>query len=390
MTILHLDCSAGAAGDMILAALIDAGAEIEPIRKQLDRIGLPVQISTTEVTRAGMRGLQLVIDSGPLTSVGNYQGAVRLVKEAGLDSEVEGPALAVLDRLAEAEARVHAMDKSEVHLHELDATDTIVDVVGVAAAMAGLEIEKVSASAVASGTGTIQTEHGSLPLPAPAVLELLMGAPIYSRPIEAELITPTGAAILAQWVSEFGEMPPMRITGTGYGAGSRDLQVPNLVRAIIGEPADKAVERAEALLVEANIDDMNPEFYEYVIDRLFEAGASDVWLVPAIGKYGRPLSILSVLASPSTEQPVRDIILQETSTLGLRTTPVEKWFLERTWIEVRVEGQTVRAKVAKRGTEILNIAPEYSDCAEVARRTGLPLKQIFQQAISEASRALGR
>lgn len=387
--LLYLDCSSGASGDMILAALIDAGAPIEPIRQQLSRVDLPIQISTHEVTRTGMRALQLVIEAGPFTSVGSYEGAIQLVKEASYEPRVAEPALAVLDRLAEAEARVHGAKKEEVHLHELDATDTIVDVVGVAAALAWLEVDKIISSPVASGTGTIETDHGSITLPAPAVLEILRGAPLYSRPINAELVTPTGAAILAQWASEFGGIPPMNIANTGYGAGARELGFPNVLRAIVGEPVGTSIEKAEAVLVEANIDDMNPEFYEYVMDRLFEAGASDAWLVPAIGKHGRPVNVLTVLTPAAIEGAVKEILLTETSTLGLRTTPADKWMLERAWVDVHVEGETIRVKVAKRDGQIVNVSPEYADCAEAARRTGRPLKQIFAEAAAEASRALG-
>lgn len=387
--ILYLDCTAGAAGDMILAALIDAGAEVEAVKKQISQIDIPVQVSTTEVRRAGLRALQLVIEAPPFSPIGSYEAAVRLVRDADLDPEVEARALGVLRRLAEAEARVHGEKKTDVAFHEIDATDTIVDAVGVAAAMAWLEIDTVVVSAVATGAGTVDTEHGALPLPAPAVLELLRGAPVYQRPIEAELITPTGAAILIEWASRFGDMPPMVVSRTGYGAGSRDLAIPNVVRATVGEPVESSIEQTDALVVEANIDDMNPEFYEFVAERLFEAGVSDVWIVPAIGKYGRPVSVLSVLTPSTLQAAVREIILAETSTLGLRTTPVSKWMLDRNWIEVRVEGQTIRVKVARRDTEIVNIAPEYADCAEAARSTGRPLKQIFQQAINEASRALG-
>lgn len=386
--LLYLECSSGASGDMVLAALIDAGAEIEPIRKQLSRIDLPIEIATEEVTRAGIRGLHLRVSAG-LTSVGSYAGAVRLIEEAALDEPVAQPALAILHRLVEAEAHVHGESQDDVNFHELDASDTIVDVVGVAAAIAWLEVDRVICSPVATGTGFITTEHGTLPNPAPTVLELLEGAPLYSRPIEAELITPTGAAIIAHFAGEFGNMPLMKISRTGYGAGTRDLETPNLLRAILGEAAETSVDKAEAVLIEANIDDMNPELYEYVMERLFQAGASDVWLVPAIGKSGRPMNTLTVLAPSNIEESVRDIVLDETSSLGLRTTLVEKWMSERISIEVRVQGQTIRVKIGKRAGRVANIAPEYADCAEAARSTGLPIKQIFHQATLEASRTLG-
>lgn len=369
---------------MILAALIDAGAEFQAVRKQIARLNLPLSIDTEEVKRGGFRALRLVFPM-PLPEVGGYEAATRIVVEAGLDPEVEGPAMEVLSLLASAESSVHG---GEPHFHEIDAADTLVDIVGVAAAIAQLGIERVSVSPIGTGQGTVATQHGEIPLPAPAVLELLRSAPIFGRPVDGELITPTGAAILARWATSFGPMPGMRIQKTGYGAGSKEMTIPNFVRAVIGEPLDKTTEHTGAVLVEANIDDMNPEFYEYVIEKLFEAGASDAWLVPAIGKRGRPVQVLTVLASESVEAAVREIVLSETSTLGLRTTPVVKWMLDRTTIEVRVRGHAIRVKVATRGDSVTNVAPEYSDCHEAARQSGATLKDIFREATAEAIKEL--
>jgi uncharacterized protein (DUF111 family) len=201
------------------------------------------------------------------------------------------------------------------------------------------------------------------------------------RDVDAELVTPTGAAIIATFAGSFGVMPPMTVRAVGYGAGEREIDgLPNVVRLILGEALTSAAEAVEELLLEATIDDMSPELYEYVVERLFDAGASDVWLVPAVGKRGRPATVLTVLAAPEREAAVRAVIVAETSTIGLRATPVRKWMLARDWITVDVEGHPVRVKIAREAGEVRNAAPEYQDCAAVARQTGLPLKTVFQHA----------
>lgn len=376
--IAYFDCFAGASGDMILAALLDAGASIDAVRKAIGQIDVgPVEIDTAAVERSGLRATQLVIDGTPK----EVHEIPALIRSAGLDPQIEAPSLATLGLLAAAEARVHGTTADQVHFHELDGLDTIVDVVGAAAAIKDLGITKVISSPVATGSGTVQTSHGTLPLPPPAVVELLKGRPIYSVPVQAELLTPTGAALLAHWASDFGDLPPMTLKSIGYGAGTRVFpEFPNLLRVIIGDAIGAEPAPAEEVLLEANIDDMNPEFYGYVAERLFDAGADDVWMVPAIGKRGRPATILSVLGPSNLETALRDLILTETSTIGVRSAPVRKHVLERNWVEVVVEGFAIRVKIATREGRVVNIAPEYSDCAEAARQGGLPLKEVFRRA----------
>lgn len=386
MKVAYIDCSSGASGDMILAALIDGGAELEAVTKQISRIdfGPPVELTVAMVTKSGLRAAQLHIEGAGDARVESIGESIAKVRHAHLDSEVEAGAIGVLERLGAAEAKVHGVGVDEVHLHEIGDADTIVDAVGVAAAFASLGIDRVYSSPVATGTGTVTTRHGVLGVPAPAVLELLNGAEIYGRGVAAELVTPTGAAILAQYASSFGEMPPFIVESQGYGAGRADLPFPNVLRVIIGSvPAEQSIQSRD-VLIEANIDDMNPEIYEYVIERLFEAGADDAWIVPAIGKRGRPASIVSILTSREREPAVREVLLEETSSIGVRTSPVTKWALDREWTSVDVEGHTVRVKIARKAGKILNIAPEYADCAEAARRTGLPLKEVFRRASAAA------
>src|SRR5882672_10999551 len=329
--IAYLDCFSGASGDMILAALVDAG----------------------------------------------------------LDPEVAARATSILGRLARAEAKVHGVEVGEVRFHELDGVDTIVDVVGSAAAFASLGAGHVVASPVATGTGVVPSRHGPLPLPAPAVLELLGGGSIYGRSVEAELITPTGAAILAEYAESFGKMPSMTVSSVGYGAGSRELEIPNVLRVVLGEPSgDSAVEPAEGVedrMVEATVDDMNPELYPFVLERLTAAGAIDAWIVPVIGKSGRPAQVIQVLAPTHAEEAVRDTLIAETSTIGVRATSVRRWMLPRRWVEVEVGGVAVRVKVAYRDEVAVNVAPEYADCAEAARTLAIPLKEVYRAALAEAA-----
>jgi uncharacterized protein (TIGR00299 family) protein len=285
---------------------------------------------------------------------------------------------------------VHRVPAEEIHFHEVGAVDALVDVVGSALLLDQLGVGEVWASPVATGSGLTRSEHGVLPVPAPAVLELLRGAPLRAGGVEAELTTPTGAAILAASASRFGELPPVRTARVGYGAGGRrHRELPNLLRVILGEragePGGEPGEGGDGgLVLEANIDDMTPELAPWVLDRLVEAGAADVWFTPIHMKRGRPGITLSVLCPPGTEAALRAVLWRETSTLGVRGLPVRKWMLERRVIEVGVAGGKARVKLGlDRGT-VVNVAPEYADCARLAGQTGLPLKEVMARAQAAA------
>jgi uncharacterized protein (TIGR00299 family) protein len=389
--IAYLDCFSGASGDMILAALVDAGADLAAVESQLTALGIPFELTFTTVHRCGLRACKVDISApdGTWTVMRTYEDGLRLVRGADLDPEVASRAVSILRRLAMAEATVHGVEIGEVHFHELDGVDTIVDVVGSAAAFASLGAGTVVASPVATGTGVVPSRHGPLPLPAPAVLQLLGGASLYGRTVEAELITPTGAAILAEYAESFGRMPPMTVSSVGYGAGSRELEIPNVLRVVVGEPSDQTggdrAEGVEDLMVEATLDDMSPELYPFVLERLTAAGAIDAWVVPVIGKAGRPAQVIQVLAPPHAEEAVRDTLIAETSTIGVRASPVRRWMLPRRWVEVEVGGVTVRVKVAFRDDVAVNVAPEYADCAQAARALGMPLKEVYRAALTAAA-----
>lgn len=388
--IAYLDCFSGASGDMILGALLDAGADLGFVRSRLESLGIPFELTVTAVRRCGIRATKVDVAAPEGTSsvMRTYGDAMRLLEGSSLDGALAVRAASIFGRLARAEAHVHGLPMGEVHFHELDGVDTIVDVVGAVSAFADLGADQVVASPVASGTGMVPSRHGPLPLPAPAVLEILGGGSLYSRDVEAELITPTGAAILAEFAGSFGRMPEMAVARTGYGAGTRELDIPNVLRVIVGEPVAAAGgmgQTVEDLLIEATIDDSNPEVYPYVLERLVASGAVDAWITPVIGKWGRPAQVVSVLAPPGAEGDVVAALFAETSTLGVRVSPVRRWMLARRFVEVTVAGMPVRVKLGVRDGETVNVAPEYADCAEVARAAGLPLKDVYREALAAAA-----
>lgn len=393
--IAYLDCFSGASGDMILGALVDAGAPLDAIEEQLSCLGIPFELTITTVHRNGIRACQVDVSApeGTWSVMRTYADALRLVQDTALRPDIAARAASTLGRLARAESLVHGVPIHNVHFHELDGVDTIVDVVGAAAGFAALGADVIISSPVASGTGMVPSRHGPLPLPAPAVLELLDGRAIYGRDVEAELVTPTGAAIVAEFATSFGKLPAMRISGWGYGAGSRELEIPNVLRLVLGDPLDAPAsgtalpvpEGTEDLLVEATIDDMNPEFYPFVLERLAAAGAVDGWVTPVIGKGGRPAQVLSVLVPPPAEVAVRDVLIAETSTLGVRVATVRRWMLPRRWVSVSIGGHEVRVKVGMRGDTPVNVAPEYADCAAAATALGRPVKEIYREALTAAA-----
>ncbi len=386
------DCFSGASGDMILAALIDAGADARGINKELAKVAPGLSLSEAATQKHGLASTSVSIDQPDDFSASTFSGLSSLLERSELDGPVKRRAMSILARLAAAEASVHGALIRDVHFHEIAGADTVADIVGVSAALEQLGITRCYASAVATGTGTVDTEHGTLPLPAPAVLELLTGAPMRYLPIDAELITPTGAAILAE-TCEFGAPPSMVISSTGYGAGTRDLpDRSNVVRVTLGAEIGRATpgdQLDKAIVIEATIDDMNPEILAYAMERLLGAGALDVWMTPAIGKKGRQATVLSVVSAEDRADALRKVILAETSTLGVRSYAVDRMMLDRKMVEVEVLGHRVGVKVGILSGAPVNVAPEYADCADVAMKTEEPLKRVYQLAL-EAYTALNK
>jgi uncharacterized protein (TIGR00299 family) protein len=390
MTFAYFDCFAGVAGDMVLGALLDAGGSADALRAGLAGVPVgPFELEVTGVERGGIGATQVRVRAGHSPVVRTWAYLRGALGEADLPAPVRNRSLAIFGRLAEAEARVHRKPVDQVHFHEVGAVDAVVDVVGSALLLHDLGVTEVWASSVATGTGLHRGEHGVLPVPAPAVLELLAGVPIYSGGVAAELTTPTGAAILAASAGRFTELPPMRVASVGYGAGTRRHdELPNLLRVLLGERTEGSSAGDGGLVLEANLDDMTPELAPWVLERLLEAGAADVWFTPIHMKRGRPGITLSVLCAPGTDAAVRELLWRETSTLGVRGLPVRKWMLERRVIAVAVPGGKVRVKLGLDGGRVVNLAPEYADCARLASETGRPLKDVMARAQSAAMAAL--
>ena len=387
MKVAYFDCFSGISGNMILGALVDAGLDVERLRAELAR--LPVSdytLSAEKVQRRGLRGTYVEVTISEVGVERHLHHIEEIIAGSDLPDEVKQLSLAIFQRLAKAEAHVHGMPMDHVHFHEVGAVDAIVDVVGAAVGLWLMGIEHVYASPVHVGRGTVTCAHGTLPVPAPATQELLRGVPIYGRDVEAELVTPTGAAILTTLVDEFGAAPPMQVAQVGYGAGSRDLPLPNLLRVSIGDTVTtvEGYEEDVVTVVETNIDDMNPEFYDHVMARLFDAGALDVFLTPIQMKGGRPAAQLTALVTEECMADTLDVLFAETTTIGVRTCPMHRWKLGRERLVVDTRFGPVGVKVARRGDAILNVAPEYQECRRVATQQGLHLKEVFQVALQSA------
>ena len=372
---------------MILGALLDAGARETHVRGHLEGLGLPgweLEVTTTD--RGGFRATRAEFHIENPDHTRTYPSVVAIVESARLPPWIRDKALAAFSLLADAEGRVHGVARDAAHFHEVGADDAILDVVAAFAALADLGVDRVIASPIATGiTGLARTAHGRIPVPSPATAELLAaaGATMFGRGTD-ELITPTGAAILASASHGFGDLPPLRIERVGYGAGGRDLEHPNLLRALVGVAQGDRIP-ADAVLVETNLDDLSPELLPHVLDALLEAGAHDAWVTPVVMKKGRPGFVLSVLGPPERHDALVEIVFGETSTLGLRTTPVHREILDREWVEVEVDGLPVRVKLGRRDGRITTAAPEHDDAAAAARATGLPLKAIYERALRAVS-----
>ena len=394
MTIAYFDCIAGISGDMAFGALLDAGAGFEEVRAHLAKLPIePFDLDVGEVETKGVRATRVSVRPTSAGVIRTYANIRALLDGSDLPPDARELAQRIFRRLAQAEATVHRKEVETVTFHEVGAVDSIVDIVGTALALTMLGVEHTYASAVPTGLGMTSTEHGAMPIPGPAVTELLVGVPVYSKGVAAELTTPTGAAILSAIVQGYGEIPPIRLRSVGYGAGTLDLDFPNVLRVLIGEEAESAREPegqvVEALVLETNVDDLNPELYAYVLDRLFAAGAQDAWLIPIVMKKGRPAVTVRVLCSPQREAELRHILFRETGTLGVRSSAVSKTALERDTLKVETRHGAVAVKVGLLDGRPITIAPEFDDCARIAREAGVPAREIYEEAVRLARAELG-
>jgi uncharacterized protein (TIGR00299 family) protein len=384
--LLYIDAIAGVAGDMLLGALLDAGASEAAVREGLGRLGVDIVHTRTE--RHGIGAARIEVVAAREHAHRDWAAVRELIDTADLPTRAHARAHEAFRRLAEAEGHIHGVPADEVHFHEVGAIDAIADVCGVALALEDLGIDDVVCSPLPAPRGFVRAAHGRLPLPAPATLELLRGAPLYGVDLDVELVTPTGAALVAALASAYGPLPAMTLESTGYGAGSRDTdERPNVVRAIVGVSADSPARRP-AVLLACNLDDLSPELVPDAAEACTDAGALDVWVAPVQMKKGRPGMVLSAIARPDREAAVAEAMLRSTSTLGVRTSALHRYELDREIRTVSVEGRPVAVKLGRLHGEIVNVAPEHDDVAAAARALGKPAKAVWGLAFNEAQREL--
>ncbi|HXE81652.1 MAG TPA: nickel pincer cofactor biosynthesis protein LarC [Vicinamibacterales bacterium] len=421
MKILYFDCFSGAAGDMLLGAFLDSGLPLDDLRRALGSLGVEgYELAAEKVLRAGVSATKFRLierdaaaaavraahghshahthresghrhhEHGP---AGHHHGGhqahrtlheiCHLIDHSALSPAGKDRAKALFTRLAETEAEIHQMPIERVHLHEVGALDSIIDIVGVVFAFEWVKADRVVVSALNVGSGTVQSAHGVYPVPAPATVRLLKGIPIYASGPRAELLTPTGALLLTGYADEFGAMPAMRVQQVGYGAGDRDFpDTPNVVRLVIGESAERVA--AERLVVlECEIDDMNPQIFGVLMDRLYAAGALEVFFQPVQMKKNRPGTLVTVLAAPERTEDVKGVVFRETTTIGIRHHEVQRERLEREAVIVETAFGPIRFKVARRAGAVTNAAPEFDDCVRAAAEHGVPVKDV-QAAAAKA------
>ena len=378
MKVAYFDCFAGISGDMTLGALVDAGLSFAALKSELDKLSVrEFTLSQRRVEKHGIAGTKIDVNAREGHVHRHLKDVLEIINNSAISASAKEKAARVFQKLAEAEAKIHGTTIEAVHFHEVGAVDAIVDVVGAIIGLELLEIEAIYASKFRFGSGHTRGAHGAMPVPVPAVVEMTKGFPAERTDIPYELVTPTGAALLTALASNIGETIQLRTESTGYGAGTRDVeQVPNLLRVEIGELV--ADPRTDTLvLLETNIDDMTPEIYGYLIDRLLEAGARDAFLTPVIMKKGRPGIQLTVLADPNKETELTELIFSETTTLGIRRLPVQRHILERRTDTVQTPYGPIRVKIADIGGK-QRITPEYDDCARIAREKQVPILDVYK------------
>ena len=403
MKIAYFQCFAGISGDMILGSLVHAGLSFETLQAELKKLNMSgFQLKQRTLVKNGITGTKIDVLTETEHAHRHLQDILDIIEKSDLAAGVQEKCAEIFVRLAEAEGKIHNTTKEKIHFHEVGALDAIVDVVGSVCGLELLGIEKIYASPLHVGSGFAKCAHGTIPLPAPATLELLKDVPIYSQGIKQELVTPTGAAIITSLAEEFVEMPGLAVQAIGYGAGTRDLDIPNLLRLTIGEKktcnldvsstgrfeGKGGVQEGPAVMIEVNIDDLNPEFFDYLFTRLFKAGAQDVFLERIQMKKNRPATKLSVLVYHHELNKITDIIFKETTTIGVRTYPVTKYMLPyelKTFATCLGES---KVKIARLNEHITTVAPEYDTCRKIAEEKGLPLKTVYEQVKHEVERTL--
>jgi len=383
MKIAYFDCFSGISGDMILGALVDAGLPLEVFTKLIDDLNLSgCRISSKKVKKSGISATKVDISFPPIRK--SPAEILSLMESLDISQKLKEKSKSIFLTLAKAEAYIHQEDINSVHLHELGSIDTLIDIVGSVVGLDKMGIEEVYSSEINVGEGFVKTAHGYLPVPAPATAHILKGVPVYSSGVKAELTTPTGAAILTGFSSGYGSLPLMKLEAIGYGAGEKDLPSPNLLRVLIGEKSTQSEQEDWVSVLETNIDDMNPEFYDYLIDFLLKKGALDVFLTPIQMKKSRPGMLLSVICYEKKQKEIIDTIFSETSTFGIRISRLRREKLKREIKNLKTPLGNIRVKLGILDGKIVSVSPEYEDCKKIALERKIPLKKVYELVKMEA------
>ncbi|MBI2650507.1 nickel pincer cofactor biosynthesis protein LarC [Candidatus Woesearchaeota archaeon] len=379
MKIAYFDCFSGISGDMIIGALIDLGLDVDFLRKELEKLNLKeYKIESKKIVKNGIASTKFdAIIKHRHHEERNLKEINKIIDNSKLGNELKNTIKKIFLKIANAEAKVHKKPIDKIHFHEIGAIDTTIDIAGAVIGLKKLGVKKVYCSKLNVGSGFVNFSHGKFPVPAPATAEILKNIPIYNNNVEAELVTPTGAAIITALAEEFGEIPPMKVEKIGYGAGTKDLEQPNVLRVFLGEIENNGNEAIN--VIETNIDNMNPEIYPYVIERLMENGALDAYLTNIIMKKGRPAIKLSVLAEIKDTEKLTNIIFDETTTLGVRIFTAAKKKLNREIKTIRTRYGNARVKISKLNNEVKNVMPEYEDCVRIAKSRKIPLKKVYEE-----------
>jgi len=380
---LYLDCFSGISGDMFLGALVDLGVEPAWLRSRLRLLKVGgYTLTARRVTRSGLSGTKVDVEvAAGRQPERRLSDIARIVERSRLSPEVRRRAMAAFTVLVDAEARVHRISREKVHLHEVGAIDAIVDIVGTMIGLEKLGWPRVTCSPLHVGRGMTTMEHGTFPVPPPAVVEILKGKPVYATHVEGELVTPTGAALAVSLSADFGPLPPMRVARVGYGAGSKQFENhPNLLRALYGDLLKEAVLHQTVLVLETTIDDMNPQLYGHLMERLFEAGALEVFYTPIQMKKSRPGTMVKIICPEMRIEAVSEVIFRETTTIGFRYQPMGRIELARRTVTAKTPHGPIRMKVSVYNGEVVQATPEYEDCRRAALKAGLPLKQVMREA----------
>jgi uncharacterized protein (TIGR00299 family) protein len=385
MKLAYFDCFSGISGDMTLGALLDAGCDLAQLRAELRGLQVPGwELFAEKVWKNGMAATCARVKTEDQQKHRPLSALLQILRDSKLAPPVRDGASAIFQKLGEAEACVHDVPVEKIHFHEVGAVDAIVDIVGACIGFHMLGIEKFACSPLNVGGGTVKMAHGVLPVPAPATANLLQGKPTYSNGVQRELVTPTGAAIVATLCDSFGPQPAMSVSAIGYGAGAADLEgQPNVLRIMIGETAEKVVPGydQEITVIEANLDDMNPQIYGYLQEKALAAGALDVFTAPVQMKKNRPGTLLTVLCQPADAQTLMTLIFAETTTFGVRTHAAQRRVLPREFVKVTTSFGEVRVKLSRVNGRILHVSPEYDDCRRLAEEKNVPLQRVISEAL---------